>query len=318
MSISKIDGATDFERLVTTTSKRPINFSELLVAINGCIPLAILIYDARHHQLGPNPISNALHTTGMISLLFLIATLAITPLRVSTGWSWLFHFRRPLGLFAFLYACAHMAIFIGYDRNWILSEAWSEVLKRRYLQVGLLAVLLMVPLAVTSTPFMVWLLGFKRWKWLHRLVYISVVASVVHFYMQVKVDVRLPISAGVVVGGLLLFRVVKAIAWSRVRFVKTAIPEEDDHSLRTYRIHFAESNQDATVGPETTVLEAAESIGIPLPFECRSGLCGTCKTQLIDGRVRMEIDEILNDADKANSIILACQAVCRTDVSVRA
>lgn len=159
MSTTEPSRPISFEQAATTVSKRPITFPELFVVLNGCLPLVMLIYDAKNHQLGPNPIGNALHTTGLFSLLCLVATLSVSPLMKAIQWKELFYFRRPLGLLAFFYAMAHVAIYVVYDRAWKYQDAWNEVVERRYLQFGALAVMLMLPLAITSTPFWVWCLA---------------------------------------------------------------------------------------------------------------------------------------------------------------
>ena len=313
VSISKPIDGTALEQQATTAGKRPISFPELFVVLNGCIPLGMLAYDAKHHQLGPDPIRNAVHTTGLVALVLLIATLTITPLRRVLGSAQLFYYRRPLGLLSFLYAFAHLGIYVVYDRacNW--QDTWNELLERRYLQVGAAAMLFMVPLALTSTPRMVRWLGFARWKLLHRLIYLSAVAAVLHYYMETKADVRLPITMASAVGCLLLVRLLPSrFIFSTINLSNTA-PE----SRSTVRlIRFANSSQSVSVDGSITVLEAAESIGLTLPFECRSGICGQCKTRLLKGRVSMESDDALSESEKADGWILACQACPLTDVEI--
>jgi glycine betaine catabolism B len=182
-------------------------FARLLVIVNGGVPLLILGWDALHHQLGVNGIKFAIHTTGLLGLLFLLLSLTITPLRRLTGWSVLIAPRRALGLYGFFYLALHFAIFFGFDRAASVSSTVHEILTRRYLQLGAIALLLLVPLALTSTDAMLTRLGAKRWKALHRLSYVATTLGVIHYYMQVKADVRKPLVFAGVLFLLLAFRV---------------------------------------------------------------------------------------------------------------
>jgi sulfoxide reductase heme-binding subunit YedZ len=133
-------------------------------------------------------------------------TLAVTPLRKITGLNWLISFRRMLGLYAFFYACAHFLIFFSLDRGFSVSSTLHEIIKRKYLWLGITGLLVMVPLAVTSTNAVIKRLGGKRWRTLHRLVYVAAVAGVIHYYMQVKADVRQPLVFAAVLAILLGYR----------------------------------------------------------------------------------------------------------------
>jgi sulfoxide reductase heme-binding subunit YedZ len=135
-------------------------------------------------------------------------TLAVTPLRKISGLNWLISFRRALGLYAFFYACAHFLIFFSLDRSFSIPGTLSEMVKRKYLIVGSTGLLVMVPLAVTSTNAMIKRLGGKRWRALHRLAYVAGIAGVIHYYMQVKADVRQPLLFMAVLAILLAFRLV--------------------------------------------------------------------------------------------------------------
>ncbi|HXF09534.1 MAG TPA: protein-methionine-sulfoxide reductase heme-binding subunit MsrQ [Desulfuromonadaceae bacterium] len=183
-----------------------IRFAKLLVLINGFVPLALLMWDQSHHRLGANPQNFLILTTGMMALIFLVLTLAVTPLRQLGGWNWLIQLRRMLGLYAFFYACLHFLCFFSLDRGFNLSSTINEIIKRKYLWFGVTALLLMVPLAITSTNGMIKRLGGKRWRALHRLVYVAAIAGVIHYYMQVKADVRLPLVFASVLAVLLGYR----------------------------------------------------------------------------------------------------------------
>jgi len=197
-----------------------IRFIKLLIFVNGAVPLVLLGWDAKHQQLGANPQNFTILTTGMMALIFLVLTMAVTPARKITGWNWLIQFRRMLGLYAFFYACVHFQLFFSLDRGFSISSTLTEMVKRKYLIVGGTALLAMVPLAVTSTNAMIKRLGGKRWRALHRLVYVAAIASVVHYYMQVKADVRQPLVFAAVLAVLLGYRLV--VYWRRPRPVSAA------------------------------------------------------------------------------------------------
>ena len=195
--------ARTFERM----KERDIRFGKLLLLVNGAVPLALLGWDAAHHHLGANPQNFAILTTGMMTLVFLLLTLTVAPLRKIAGWNWLLSYRRMLGLYAFFYGCRHFMLFFSLDRSFSVSGTLSEMVKRKYLIVGSTALLVMVPLAITSTNAMIKRLGGKRWRALHRLAYVAAIAGVIHYYMQVKADVRQPLVFGAVLGLLLGYRV---------------------------------------------------------------------------------------------------------------
>lgn len=184
-----------------------VQFLKLLVILNGTVPLIMLVWDAWRGQLGANSVNNALHITGIVSLVFLLLSLIMTPLRWITGWGGWIAFRRALGLYGFAYAVLHLAIYVGLDRALSLSSTLHEIATRRFLQVGAVAILLMIPLAITSTSGMLRRLGAKRWKLLHRAAYPVAILGVLHYYMLVKSDVRQPLAFGVVLAGLLGARV---------------------------------------------------------------------------------------------------------------
>ncbi len=181
-------------------------FAKFIVLLNCAVPAIILGWDAWRGQLGANPVNFAIRTTGLLSLIFLVLTLVVTPASRITRWSWLGQFRRIMGLYAFFHACLHFLIFFGFDRGASASSTLSEITKRPYLMVGTLGLVLMVPLAVTSTDGMIRRLGGKRWKALHRLAYVVAVAGVVHYYMLVKADVTQPVAFALVLGALLAYR----------------------------------------------------------------------------------------------------------------
>ena len=157
------------------------HFARFLVVLNGAVPLAMLGWDAWRHELGVDGVNYVIRTTGLLGYLFLLFTLAITPLRRLTGVGRLVAVRRALGLYAFAYLCIHFAVFFALDRAASVESTVHEILSRRYLQIGSVGLLSLVPLAVTSTDGMITRLGPRRWKALHRLVYLAASAGAVHY-----------------------------------------------------------------------------------------------------------------------------------------
>jgi sulfoxide reductase heme-binding subunit YedZ len=183
-----------------------MTFPKLVIFINSLIPLALLLWDVYRKQVGPNPLDFATKTTGMLTLIFLSLTVAVTPLRKIFGINALVKYRRMLGLFAFFYGALHLLTYVWFDRLFNLKSVGQDVVRRPFILIGMTAFLLMVPLAITSTNKMVKRLGGKRWARLHRLVYVAAIAGVVHFWMLVKSDTRLPLTFAFVVLFLLGYR----------------------------------------------------------------------------------------------------------------
>ena len=181
-------------------------FGKFTVLLNCAVPVILLGWDAWRGQLGANPVNFAIRTTGLLSLIFLVLTLLVTPVSRIARWNWLGQFRRMLGLCAFFHASLHFLIFFGFDRGASASSTLSEITKRPYLMVGTIGLVLMVPLAATSTDGMIRRLGGKRWKMLHRLTYLVAVAGAVHYYMLVKADVSQPVAFAVALAVLLGYR----------------------------------------------------------------------------------------------------------------
>ena len=155
-------------------------------------PLAQLVVLGLTARLGANPIEKITLVTGITTLRLLLLSLAVTPLRQLTGAVWLIRFRRLLGLFAFFYGSLHLTTYVWLDKFFDFREIVHDVLKRPFITMGMLAFVLLVPLAATSTAWSIRKLGGKRWNRLHRLVYISGMAAVVHFWWKVKADHREP------------------------------------------------------------------------------------------------------------------------------
>jgi sulfoxide reductase heme-binding subunit YedZ len=175
-------------------------------------PLAWLAWGVLTDNLGANPIDVVTDETGTWTLRFLLLTLAMTPLRRWSGWSWPNRFRRPLGLFAFTYGSLHFLTYLWLDQFFEWDEIVRDIAKRPFITVGFAAFVLMVPLALTSTTGWIRRLGGARWQALHRLVYVSAVLGVVHYWWLVKADIARPVRYALIVGALLGVRV-----WWRAR-----------------------------------------------------------------------------------------------------
>ena len=171
----------------------------------GLTPLALLAWNVANGRTSANPAEDILLTTGIWALRFLLASLAITPLRRLTGWNRLIQYRRMLGLLAFFYACVHLASYLAFDRLFQFNEIAGDIAKRPFITLGMAALALMVPLAVTSTRGWIRRLG-RRWQLLHRLVYLSAIAAALHFIWKVKVVIGEPIYYAAILAILLLFR----------------------------------------------------------------------------------------------------------------
>jgi sulfoxide reductase heme-binding subunit YedZ len=169
-------------------------FPKLMLFINSLVPLALLLWDVYHKRVGANPLEFVTRTTGMLTLVFLLMTLAITPLRKTLRLNWLIKFRRMLGLFAFFYGFLHLMTYICFDRYFNLKSIPADVVSRPFIAMGMLGFFLMVPLAMTSTNKMVKWLGGKRWNKLHKLIYAAGIAGALHFWLLVKSDTSMPLT----------------------------------------------------------------------------------------------------------------------------
>ncbi len=185
-----------------------IQFIWLVVFINCLVPLAILAWDALHWHLGANPLEYVTHTTGALTLFFLLLSLAVTPIRKLLGLGWMVKFRRTFGLFAFFYGCLHLMTYVWFDKFFSWTAIVRDVIKRPFIALGMFAFLLLVPLAITSTRKMIKRLGGKRWNLLHRIVYVAAVSGVLHYYLLVKADVRKPLLFAAGFGVVFLYRLV--------------------------------------------------------------------------------------------------------------
>jgi sulfoxide reductase heme-binding subunit YedZ len=192
------------------------------VFVGALAPLATLATRAAAGTLGADPIAECLNQLGLAALIFLVASLACTPLKTITGWTWPIRIRRELGLFAFFYALLHVSAYSGLDQSFHVRAIFADVVKRKFIFFGFAAFVLLVPLAATSTRAAVRRLGFARWKRIHRLAYVAASLGALHFIWRVKRDVREPLLYAIVLAALLLVRVV---GYARTRLADRAPAE---------------------------------------------------------------------------------------------
>ncbi len=185
---------------------KDIKFYKLLVFVNSLVPFGLLAWDWWRGRLGANPLDFITRTTGTMTLVFLMLTLAVTPLRKLTGVQWLVRLRRMLGLYAFFYGLLHLLTYVGFDKSFAFSAIPRDVWQRPFIAVGMFAFAMLIPLAVTSTDRMIKRLGGKRWQQLHKLTYLAAIAGVLHFYLLVKSDTRKPLIFAAVLAVLLGYR----------------------------------------------------------------------------------------------------------------
>ena len=175
------------------------------------LPLARLGWKAYMGLLGANPIEVITHSTGDWTLIFLLITLAVTPLRKLSGQLWLIRYRRMFGLFAFFYVTLHFLTYIWLDKSFDGHEMLADIAKRKFITVGFTGFVLLIPLAITSTKGWIRRLGGKPWQMLHRLIYASAICGVIHYLRLVKADIRKPLQYGLVLTVLLGYR---AVNWA--------------------------------------------------------------------------------------------------------
>jgi sulfoxide reductase heme-binding subunit YedZ len=186
-------------------------------------PLALLVYGAVTNNLGADPTAKITFTTGYTTLLLLILSLAVSPVRsLSPRLSWLIRLRRLLGLFAFFYGTLHLLTYVALYAGFDIHAMLADIEKRRFITMGVTAWLLLVPLAATSTNWSIRKLGGKRWQRLHRLVYLAAICGIIHYWWQVKPGVLSPLRLTIVLAVLLLARPVLAYIQRRKKSPITA------------------------------------------------------------------------------------------------
>jgi sulfoxide reductase heme-binding subunit YedZ len=175
------------------------------------IPSGRLLWRIYVNDLTANPVEFITHFTGDWTLRFLLITLAVTPVCRLLRQPQLIRFRRLVGLFAFFYGLLHLTTWIWLSSDFDIAAMWQDVIKRRFITSGMIALLLMAPLAVTSTAGWVRRLGYAKWQRLHRLIYLSALVGVIHYYWGVKSDIRMPVLYGAILAALLLYRAVRGL-----------------------------------------------------------------------------------------------------------
>lgn len=178
-----------------------------IVFLLSLLPLALLLLNAFNGNLSANPIDDITDETGTWTLRFLMITLAVTPLRNLTGWSTLTRLRRMFGLYAFFYGLLHFTTFVYLDKFFDLDEILADIPKRPFITVGFTAFILMIPLVVTSPNRVAKWIGGKKWRLLHRLVYVTAIGGVIHYLWLVKADQQRPLIYGGILTVLLGYRV---------------------------------------------------------------------------------------------------------------
>lgn len=192
----------------------PLPWLQPGIFIGALAPLISIALRASNGELNADPIAQVENELGLTALIFLVASLACTPARRLWGWTWPTRIRRELGLFAFFYAVLHFLTYLAVDQGYDWPTILDDITKRPFITVGFLALVLLTPLAFTSTTASIRRLGFRRWQRLHQLAYLAGVLAVVHFIWRVKIDLSQPFIYAAILGALLLVRLV---VWRRQR-----------------------------------------------------------------------------------------------------
>ncbi|MGZ5010612.1 MAG: sulfite oxidase heme-binding subunit YedZ [Methylobacter sp.] len=193
---------------IKTLDNKIIAGVKITVFMLALIPLVKLGIGTYFDNLGANPIEKITRSTGYWTLVLLLISLTISPLRRFTGWNWLMRLRRMLGLFVFFYASLHFLTYLVLDQFFDWASIINDIVKRPYITVGFPAFILLIPLAVTSNNRMIKLLGGRRWLILHRLVYLCAVGGVVHYWWLVKKDLTIPLTFALLLSLLLGIRLI--------------------------------------------------------------------------------------------------------------
>lgn len=176
------------------------------------LPLGWLIYRTFTGGLGANPIEAIIRYLGDWALRFLLIALAVTPVRIITGWLMVARLRRMLGLYAFFYVAVHIMGYVGLDHFFDWATIWADIVKRTYITVGMAALLMLIPLAATSTDAMIRRLGGAAWRRLHRLAYPAAIAGVIHYFLMIKAGYQEPLLYAVILAALFAVRLIKKSA----------------------------------------------------------------------------------------------------------
>ncbi|MEQ9318974.1 MAG: protein-methionine-sulfoxide reductase heme-binding subunit MsrQ [Polyangiaceae bacterium] len=187
------------------------------VLTGSLLPLALMLYQGLSGSLGANPIATALNRLGMLTLLFLLASLSCTPIKIVFGAKWPLRLRKTLGLLAFWCALAHFLVYAVFDQVLMLEAIVEDIAERPFILLGALGLLCLTPLAITSTKNALRRMGPKRWQQLHRLAYVAGILGVAHFLVRVKQDLTEPLVYAAILAVLLAVRVVDAVRRARAK-----------------------------------------------------------------------------------------------------
>jgi methionine sulfoxide reductase heme-binding subunit len=200
-----------FSGLPMTQSQWRRRIVKPLVFLLSLAPVLLLTYNFFTENLSANPVADITNTTGTWTLRFLMMTLAVSPIRNITGLNIVPQLRRMLGLFAFFYGCLHFTTYVWLDQSFAWGDIMKDIAKRPFITFGLASFVLMIPLAVTSWNLMIRWMGGRRWKALHRLVYVTGIGGVVHYLWLVKADTQRPLMYGALLALLLGYRLWEGI-----------------------------------------------------------------------------------------------------------
>ena len=200
----------------TGSRREPLPWLKPGIFWGGLMPLAALIWRGMNDSIGADPIAIIENELGLSALVFLIASLACTPARWLFGWTWPIRVRRQVGLFAFFYATLHFSTYLFLDQQLDFGAILGDIAQRPFITVGFLALVILTPIAWTSTTEWIVKLGYKRWQRLHQLVYVAGALAVIHFIWRVKLDVSQPLTYAFILATLLSIR---GLFWLRKRFI---------------------------------------------------------------------------------------------------
>jgi len=202
-------GAASNVTVKAAVRRRRVSWSKVGVFVAALLPLSYVAWKFFNDKLGVNPIRELEIETGLWTLRFLALTLSVTPIRKATGWNGITKYRRMLGLFTFFHACVHLSMWAAVDWFFAWGDMWQEIVKHKYILIGMLTWLILLPLAITSTKGWVRRLG-KGWAKLHRLVYVAAITGTIHYLWAVKKDTFFPLVYFSIFALLLGYRVVAA------------------------------------------------------------------------------------------------------------
>lgn len=212
MAVSMTDTVETESAKTRSLAVKPDRWLKPLVFIICLLPLSWLVFRALTGELGANPIEAVTRDLGDWALRFILIALAVTPVRILTGWSAIGRLRRMLGLYAFFYVFLHLSSYVGLDQFFFWSAIWQDIVKRVFITLGMAGFLMLLPLAITSTDKMVRRLGGRRWRRLHLLVYPAAILGVIHYFMMIKADYTEPAIYAAILTMLLGIRLYKK--WS--------------------------------------------------------------------------------------------------------